>query len=252
MDVDNVFLHGDLNEEVYMTPTPGFTTERHNQVCRLTKSLYGLKQASRQWFAKLSSFLVSTGFSQSKFDYSLFTRKTSTTFTVLLVYVDDIILAGSSLSEIERIKGLLNDYFKIKDLGKLKYFLGLEVARSRKGIHLCQRKYVLDILTETGMLESKPCSTPLMSINKILFEAADKLPNPYSYRRLIGKLLYLTNTCPDISYVVHLLSQFLQEPTVHHHQVVQHILRYIKANPAQGLFFAADSEVQIKAFSYFD
>ena len=91
------------------------------------------------------------------------------------------------------------------------------MARSRKGIHFCQRKYALDILTDTGMLESKPSSTPLMSTNKILFEAADKLPNPDSYRRLIGKLLYLTNTRPDISYYVHLLSQFLQEPTVYHY-----------------------------------
>ena len=180
MDVDNAFLIEDLNEKVYMTPPPGFTMERHIQVCRLTKSLYGLKQANRQWFAKLYSFLISTGFSQSKFGYFLFTRKTLTTFTILLVYVDDIILAGSSLSEIERIKGLLNDSFKIKDLGKLKYFLGLEVTRSRKGIHLCQKKYILDILTKTGMLESKPCSTPLMSTNKMLFEAVDKLPNPHS------------------------------------------------------------------------
>ena len=166
LDVDNAFLYGDINEKVYMTLPPGFTTDRHNQVCRLTKSLYGLKQANRQWFAKLSSFLISTGFSQSKYDYSLLTRKTSTTFIVLLVYGDDIILTRNSLSEIEKIKGLLNDSFKIKDLGKLKYFLGLEVARSRKGIYLCQKKYVLDILIETRMLASKLSSTPLMSINK--------------------------------------------------------------------------------------
>jgi len=175
LDVDNAFLHGDLDEEVYMIPPPGLKTEKPNQVCRLTKSLYGLKQASRQWFAKLSSFLINVGFTQSKSNYSLFTRKITNNFTTILVYVDDIILAGDCLSEINRIKEVLNCSFKIKDLGELKYFLGFEVARSNKGIHLCQRKYNLDILTEIGMLGSKPCTTPLISNNKNVFEKAEKL-----------------------------------------------------------------------------
>ena len=130
--------------------------------------------------------------------------------------MDDIIIAGSCLSEIKIIKEVLNCSFKIKDIGELKYLRGLEVVTSNKGIHLCQRKYNLDILIETGMLGSKPCTTPLMSNNKIVFEDAEKLKNPESYRRLIGKLLYLTNTRPDITFNVHLRSQFVQEPTIHH------------------------------------
>ncbi|KAK7332845.1 hypothetical protein VNO80_29601 [Phaseolus coccineus] len=249
LDVDNAFLHGDLDEEVYMTPPPGLITSKPNQVCRLTKSLYGLKQASRQWFAKLSSFLISVGFVQSSSDYSLFIKKTACTFTALLVYVDDIILAGNSMEEINSIKNSLHSSFRIKDLGQLKYFLGLEIARTKKGIHICQRKYALDILNECGMLASKPSSTPLIPDTKVLFEDKSLLQNANSYRRLIGRLLYLTNTRPDITFVVHLLSQFVQQPTIHHHQAAQHILRYIKANPAQGIFFAADNDIQLKAFS---
>jgi len=127
--------------------------------------------------------------------------------------------------------------------------LELEITKSNEGIHLCQRKYTLDILTEIGMFGSEPCTTPLMSNNRILFENAEKLQNSKSYRRLIRKLLYMTNTRPDITFGVHLLSQFLQEPIIHHQQVIQHVLRYIKGNPAKGLFFSANNKMQVKTFS---
>ena len=134
-DIDNAFLHGNLNEEVYMDPPPGLKIPKPGQVCRLTKSLYGLKQASRQWFAKLSSFLTSIGFIQSQSDHSLFTKNSLSSFIALLVYVDDVILAGNFIIEIEKIKTSLHKAFRSKDLGSLKYFLGFEVARSSKGIH---------------------------------------------------------------------------------------------------------------------
>jgi len=181
--VDNTFLHGDLDEEVYMTPSPGLITYKPNQVCRLTKSLYGLKQASRQWFSKLSSFLISAGFIQSSSNYSLFIKKIACIFTALLVYyVDDIILAGNSMYEINSIKNSMHSNFRIKDPGQLKYFLGLEIARRKKGIHICQRKYALDILNECEMLASKPSSTPLIRDTKVLFEDKPLLHNVNSYR----------------------------------------------------------------------
>jgi len=232
-----------------MTPPSGLKLPKQGQVCRLTKSLYGLKQASRQWFAKLSSFLLNLGFAQSNSNYSLFIHKTSSTFTALLVYVDDIILSGNSMEIINKTKGTLHQTFRIKDLGKLKYFLGFEISRTKKGIHMCQRKYALDILNETGMTNNKPCQTPLMSDTKPLFATNNTSYNVDSYRRLIGKLLYLTNSRPNINYSVHLLSQFVQAPTTYHHQAAQHILRYIKADPGRGLFFPRDTSLQIKGFS---
>jgi len=154
-------------------------------------------------------FLISIGFTQSKLDYSLFTKACSNSFTTLVVYVYDVILVGDSMIEFGRIKISLHNAFRIKGLGLLNNFLGFEVARSNKGIHLCQCKYALDILSETGMLDCKPCQTPLLKYTEVLFEKVDLINDPDSYKRLIEKLLYLTNFGLDISYFVLLLSQFV-------------------------------------------
>jgi hypothetical protein len=134
LDVNNAFLHGELQEDVYMLVPPGVTYSKPNQVCKLVKSLYGLKQANRRWYERLTNFLQQHKYTQATSDHSLFTKVTESTFTVLLVYVDDIIIAGNSMSEIQAIKDALHNTFKIKDLGLLKYFLGIEVAHSKHGI----------------------------------------------------------------------------------------------------------------------
>lgn len=136
-------------------------------VCKLKKSLYGLKQASRKWYEKLTALLLHEGYSQSSFDYSLFTLQHNDDFTAILVYVDDIILAGTSLTEFQIIKSILDAQFKIKDLGILKYFLGLEVAHSKEGISISQRKYCLDLLESSGLLGSKHASTSLDTSKKL-------------------------------------------------------------------------------------
>lgn len=161
LDVNNAFLHGQLDEDVYMSLPPGFSSKGESKVCKLHKSIYGLKQSSRQWFAKFSNALIDFGFVQSKADYTLFTRTTKDSFTALLVYVDDIIVASDNSDEVSKFIKLLNDRFQLKDLGKLKYFLGLEIARNELGISICQRKYALEILEDTGMLASKPVHFPM-------------------------------------------------------------------------------------------
>ena len=136
LDVNNAFLYGDLDESVYMKLPEGYFSNDDTRVCRLNKSLYGLKQAPRQWNAKLTVVLIENGFSQSKSDYSLFTKSDNDVFLALLVYVDDIIITGNSVSEIDKFKVFLNSKYMIKDLGKLKYFLGIEVNDIENGICL--------------------------------------------------------------------------------------------------------------------
>jgi len=248
LDVHNAFLHGDLEEEVYMSVPPGLTSSKSNQVCKLIKSLYGLKQSSKQWFFKLSHALILKGYKQSVSDPSLFIKNNTASFTALLVYVDDLILAGNDIEEITGIKEFLHNKIKIKDLGYLKYFLGLEISRSQSGIHVCQRKYALDVLVDTGLLASKPAATPMQRGTKLSQKLGTPLADPVSYRRLIGKLIYLTNTRPDISYSVQQLSQLMNTPTNLHYESSIRVLRYIKSSPALGLFFPSNSHLQLKGF----
>ncbi|XP_075486495.1 uncharacterized protein LOC142526116 [Primulina tabacum] len=245
LDVNNAFLHGDLSEEVYMSLPPGYQHKGavfpHNAVCKLHKSIYGLKQASRQWFAKFSSTLIRIGFVQSHADSSLFVRTRGRTFLALLVYVDDIVLATNDKKEANDLKIFLDSCFKLKDLGDLKYFLGIEVARSSSGISICQRHYALQLLTETGLLGCKQRSTPLDVNLKLSIEDGELLPDPSLYRRLVGKLLYLTITRPDLAYSVNRLSQFVACPREPHLQAVYSILKYVKGTVGHGLFYASSS-----------
>ncbi|KAF5443208.1 hypothetical protein F2P56_035785 [Juglans regia] len=173
-------------------------------------------------------------------------------FTALLIYVDDILVASDSLSSIAVIKDSLHNKFKIKDLGVLRYFLGIEVAQSSEGIHICQRKYALDILADSGVLGSKPVKIPMEQNLKLSKTTGSPLADPSIYRRLIGRLLYLTITRPDISYPVQTLSQFMDQPTTTHLASAQKILRYIKATPGQGLLLSSTSELHLNSYCDFD
>ncbi|KAG7599411.1 Reverse transcriptase RNA-dependent DNA polymerase [Arabidopsis suecica] len=248
MDVHNAFLHGDLDEEVYMQFPPGFRTEDKSQVCRLKKSLYGLKQAPRCWFAKLGSALKEYGFIQNVSNYSLFTFEDSTSTLNVLVYVDDIIISGSSLAIIEKFKCYVSDCFHMKNLGLLRYFLGIEVARNSTGFYLCQRKYTLDLLTTTGVLGAKPVAFPMVQNHKLALAKGKPLIDPTRYRRLIGKLIYLGVTRPELSYAIHILSQFMSQPKEEHWTAALRVLCYLKNTPGQGIFLQANTPLVLTAW----
>lgn len=154
----------------------------------------------------------------------------------LLIYVNDILITGNDLTAISALKKFLHSHFRIKDLGNLKYFLGIEISRSKKGISISQRKYTLEILKDGGFLGAKPVNFP-MEQNMKLSDEGELLRDPFQYRRVVGRLIYLTITRPDITYSVHVLSRFIHAPHKPHMEVALRVLRYLKNNPGQGLFF---------------
>ena len=151
MDVKNAFLNGELSEEVYMQPPPGLSVDS-NKVCHLRRVLYGLKQAPRAWFAKFSSTIFRLGYTASSYDSALFLRRTDKGTILLLLYVDNMIITGDDLSGIQELKDFLNQQFKIKDLGHLGYFLGLEITHSTDGLYITQAKYASDLLDRKSVV----------------------------------------------------------------------------------------------------
>jgi len=212
MDVKNVFLHGDL-QEVYMEQPPGYVDQtRPNLVCRLKKTLYGLKQALRAWSDKIGQYLVTNGFQTSNANFSLYVKKTDHGIIVIVIYVDDLIITRDSDAYIFDLKKLLKQKFEMKDLGELRYFLGIEVVQSPKGIWLLQRQYALNKLSKYGMMGCKPISIPLEQNVKLSANEGDLVEDTTMYRHIVGSLIYMTIIRPDLSYVVGMVSQFMQTP----------------------------------------
>jgi len=219
------------------------------QVCKLLKSLYGLKQASRQWNIKLTTTLTASGFQQSTRDYSLFTKRQNDKLVIVLIYVDDLLLTRNDPIVIQETKEVLQHAFKIKDLGELRYFLGLEFARSDACILIHQRKYTLQLIANMGLAGAKPVSTPMelnLKLTSTDFDAHipsthtdPPLDDPTSYQRLVGRLLYLTTTRPDISFSVQCLSQFMHSPKRSHMDAALRLVRYLKSAPGRGVMMSS-------------
>ena len=149
---------------------------------------------------------------------------------------------------VQQFKDYLSRCFHMKDLGKLKYFLGIEVARNSDGIFLCQRKYTLDIISEAGLLGAKPAGTPLEQNHKLTLAANSDLRDPGQYRRLVGRLIYLTITRPKLSYCVHMLAQFMQQPKDEHWEAALRVVRYLKGNLGQGILLCSDCDLKLYAY----
>ena len=235
LDVKNACLHGDLTETVYMAQPPGLES-KGECVCHLKKS-NGLKQSSFAWFDKFSKAIVSQGMTCSQANNFVFYKKIRTGIVILVVYVDDIVITGSDKEDIQILIKHLSSSFLTRDLGKLCYFLGIEVVRSKVGISLSQKKYTIDILQDTCYLGSKPVATPMEPNLKLMPDEGDFVDDPDTYRQLVGKLIYLTITQPDISYVVSIMSQFMTSSRVPYMNPVIHILKYLKNAPSRGLFY---------------
>ena len=238
LDVNNAFLNGILQEEVYMEQPIGFQEDATNSqlVCKLHKSLFGLKQAPRAWFEKLHSALAGLGFTSAKIDQSLFTQVTDKFSVFILVYVDDIIITGSDVTVVQSIIERLNHEFTLKDLGALDYFLGLQVKKiAAGGLHLSQTKYVTDLLCKAKMQLAKSVSTPMTTGEKLISHGSEPVRDAKLYRSIVGALQYVTITRPELAFSVNKVCQFMQDPLELHWKAVKRILRYLSGTLDFGL-----------------
>jgi hypothetical protein len=252
LDVQNAFLHGVLEEDVYMKQPPGFQDPTlPSYHCKLDKALYGLKQAPRAWYSRLSFKLQALGFVPSKADISLFVYIKASVTIYLLVYVDDIIVTSSSPKAIDALLMDLKSEFAIKDLGDLHFFLSIEVKKMSDGLLLSQSKYADGLLRKAGMLACKPMSTPMSTSEKLTARDSDCLgPEDITkYRSMVGGLQYLSLTRPDLSFAINKVCQYLQAPTVAHWTAVKRILRYIQGTLHTGLVIRRSSSSLLSAFS---
>jgi hypothetical protein len=188
------------------------------------------------------------GYNQSNGDHTLFYKRNMSKLTILIVYVDDIVITGDDDMGIENLKKQLTREFEVKDLGQLRYFLGIEVSGSPKGIYLSQRKYVLDLLAETGMSGCRPASTPIEQNHKLSSESGETVDKE-KYQRLVGRLIYLSHTRPDIAFAVSVVSQFMNNPKSHHMDAVMRIIRYLKSCPGRGLLYKSHGHLQVECYT---
>lgn len=249
-DVKNAFLHGSIEEDIYMEAPPGYSQEfRNGEGCKLRKALYGLKQSPRAWFGRFTKAMKKFGYKQSNSDHTLFLKRVRDKITCLIIYVDDMIITGNDEKEITDLKGKLFQEFEMKDLEILKYFLGIEVLRSEQGIFIHQRKYILDLLTETGMLDCKPAETPIVANHGLQILEGAKLAKREQYQKIVGKLIYLAHTRPDIAYAVGVVSRYMHLPQIQHMTAVMRILRYLKGTSSTGIYFVKNDHLDLIAYT---
>ncbi|PKU83090.1 Retrovirus-related Pol polyprotein from transposon TNT 1-94 [Dendrobium catenatum] len=236
LDVANAFLHGDLQETIFMTQPKGFEDSTHpNHVCRLHKALYGLRQAPRQWYTTFTKYLLSIGFEHSKSDQSLLLFRQDSIHIFLLVYVDDILITGNNQNAITQLLAKLSNKFMMKHLGEAHAFLGIQIKKEPSRYFLSQAPYTVSILKQANMLLCNPLSNPTATKLPLVTSDNNELNDPATYRRLTGALQYLTLTRPDIAFSVNLLSQHMHDPLPQHAYLLKRLLRYLKGTVNYGL-----------------
>ena len=251
LDVKSAFLNGELTEEVYVAQPPGFSIAgRERQVLRLHKALYGLRQAPRAWNAKLDRTLVALGFTRCEEEHGVYTRGTGRGRVLLGVYVDDLILTGADQAEIELFKDEMKRSFKMSDLGKLNYYLGIEVKQQPGKITMSQAAYAAKLLEKAGMASCNAVQVPMEARLKLSKESSNPPVDPTFYRSIVGSLRYLVHTRPDISFAVGYVSRFMANPTTEHLSVVKHLLRYVAGTIHYGLCYSkGDEDIKLKGYS---
>ena len=238
MDVKSAFLNGVINEEVYVAQPPGFVDfEKPNHVFKLKKALYGLKQAPKAWYDRLKTFLVDHKYTMGLVDNTLFTKKKDSHIIIVQIYVDDIIFGSTCQDLCDDFSKIMHDEFEMSMMGELNFFLGLQIKQLEDGIFFNQSKYIRDMLGKFGLEDSKPIKTPMSTETKLVKDEESESVDNTKYRGMIGSLLYLTASRPDIMFSVCLCARFQEDPKTIHLEAVKRIFRYIKGTTHLGLWY---------------
>ncbi|GJS72392.1 retrovirus-related pol polyprotein from transposon TNT 1-94 [Tanacetum coccineum] len=250
MDVKTAFLNGPLKEEVYVAQPEGFVDPDHpEKVYLLRKALYGLKQAPRAWYDELSNFLMSKGFTKGTIDPTLFTIRYGEDILLVQIYVDDIIFGSTNPKHSKKFEKLMHSRFEMSLMGEMKFFLGLQIHQSPKGIFINQAKYALEILKKHNMDKCHTIGTPLATKPKLDVDLSGEPVDQSDYRSKIGSLMYLTSSRPDLVQAVCYCARYQARPTQKHLKEVKRIFKYLKGTINMGLWYPKDSGFELTAFS---
>ncbi|GJU01735.1 retrovirus-related pol polyprotein from transposon TNT 1-94 [Tanacetum coccineum] len=250
MDVKSAFLNGFINEEVYMAQPPGFIDfEKPDHVYKLKKALYGLKQAPKAWYDRLKAFLIKHEYKMGMVDNTLFTKKKSSNLIIVQIYVDDIIFGLTCQDMCDEFAKIMHDEFKMSMMGELNFFLGLQIKQMEDGIFFNQSKYIKEMLKKFGLEESKPMKTPMSSDTKLTKDKECESVDSTKYQGMIGSLLYLTASRPDIMFSVCLCARFQEAPKTSHLEAVKRIFRYIKGTTHLGLWYPKGTGIEIVVYA---
>ncbi|KAK6119957.1 hypothetical protein DH2020_046298 [Rehmannia glutinosa] len=250
MDVKSAFLNGLLEEEVYVEQPPGFEQKTiGDKVYKLKKALYGLKQAPRVWYDTLSQFLTENGFTKGKVDRTLFRIQDGDYFNFMFVYIDDILIASTNDSLCKKFSKLMQGEFEMSMMGELNFFLGLQIKQCQEGIYISQSKYTKELLKKFGIEEGRTVSTPMATNVKIDKDEKGKSVDESKYRGMIGSLLYLTASRPDITFVVGVCARFESAPKESHMTAAKRILRYLKGCQEVGLWYTNHGGFKLVGYS---
>ncbi|KAJ1700593.1 hypothetical protein LUZ63_000372 [Rhynchospora breviuscula] len=250
MNVKSAFLNGWIDEEVYVQQPPGFVDHFNpDHLFKIHKILYGLKQTPRAWYGRLCTFLIDNDFARGKMDTTLFTKKRDNHLLLVQIYVDDIIFGSTNATLAQEFPSLMSSEFEMSMIGELNFFLGLQIKQLQDGIFISQIKYAKELIKKFGVEDNKSLDTPMGKSANIDADEKGKPMDITLYRDIIGSLLYLTASRPDIMYAVCLCVRYQANPKKSHHKAIKRILRYVKGTQSLDLWYGKQTELDLVGYT---
>lgn len=234
----SAFLYGELKEDVYIQQPDGFIKKgEEGKVYKLKKALYGLKQAPREWYKKIEAYFLREGFVKCTSEHTLFTKSVEGKILIVSLYVDDLIFTGNNVNMCNEFKASMMSEFDMSDLGRMKHFLGIEVLQNSNGIFICQRRYAREVLRRFEMASCNAVKNPFVTGTKLSKDGGESKFDTTLFKKVVGSLMYLTVTRPDLMYGASLISRYMSPPNMSHWLAAKRILRYLKGTTELGIFY---------------